>query len=273
MVLHPDEAVAGSNLTEVARRSVQQALEEDGDDAKANGGVDQEMRQLVGYANAEKEDANHVLGTGGDDNDYEELTLSNIEAYYTGGTKASGPNKETEKEEELKRKAVFAKAMATKMRTLAAPFMQNGGNGNGQALSQQDCFPPAALGRELLMALTKKMAADAQTEADALAVVNTLPPAFRNRLTSYFRRSSELLRHFFGLRRLEAQMQSAKLSRIVQGLEAVYREMEQMRKELPQTEMGEVMRKMCLPIMDQLDNAFQLHREGSGTGGGFVTVS
>jgi hypothetical protein len=68
-------------------------------------------------------------------------------------------------------------------------------------------------------------------------------------------------------------MQSEKLGRIVQGLEAVYREMEQMRKELPQTEMGEVMRKMCLPIMDQLDNAFQLHREGSGTGGGFVTVS
>jgi transcription initiation factor TFIIH subunit 1 len=146
MVLHPDEAVAGSNLTEVARRSVQEALEED-DDAKANGGVDQEMRRLVGYANAEKEDANHVLGTGVEDDDYEELTLSNIEAYYTGSTKASRPNKETEKEE-LKRKAVFAKAMATKMRTLAAPFMQNGGNGNGQALSQQDCFPPAELGRD-----------------------------------------------------------------------------------------------------------------------------
>jgi transcription initiation factor TFIIH subunit 1 len=31
---------------------------------------------------------------------------------------------------------------------------------------------------------------------------------------------------------------------------------------------------MCLPIMDQLDWAFKLHREGSGGGGGggFVAV-
>ena len=270
MVLHPDEAVAGSNLTDVARRSVQQAIEED-KDAKPNGGVDEEMRRLVRYADASEEDANHVMGMAIDDENYEELTLSNIEAYYTGSKKTSGSNNETQ-EEELKRNAVFAKAMATKMRTLAAPFLGNGGNGNGQSLSQQDCFPPAALGQELLLALTKKMAADAQTEADALAIVKSLPEKFMKRLTSYFRQSSELLRHFFGLRKVEATHASQKLVRIVQGMEAVYREMEQMRKELPQTEMGEVMRKMCLPIMDQLDNAFQLHREGSGTGGGFVTV-
>jgi transcription initiation factor TFIIH subunit 1 len=50
--------------------------------------------------------------------------------------------------------------------------------------------------------------------------------------------------------------------------------MEGMRRDLPQTETGEMMRKMCLPIMDQLDWAFKLHREGSGGGGGggFVTV-
>ena len=271
MVLHPDEAVAGSNLTDVARRSVQQAIEDDDDEAKPNGGVDKEMRQLVRYANASEEDANHVLGMAIDDEDYEELTLSNIEAYYSGSKNTSGSNSETQ-EEVLKRNAVFAKAMATKMRTLAAPFLANEGNGKGQSLLQQNYFPPAALGQELLKALTKKMAADAQTEADALAVVKSLPEEFMKHLTSYFRQSSELLRHFFGLRKLESPHTSHKLARIVQGLEAVYREMEQMRKELPQTEIGEVMRKMCLPIMDQLDNAFRLHREGSGTGGGFVTV-
>jgi transcription initiation factor TFIIH subunit 1 len=66
---------------------------------------------------------------------------------------------------------------------------------------------------------------------------------------------------------------SHKLKRIVQGLEDVYREMEGMRKDLPQTELGEKMRKMCLPIMDQLDWAFKLNRDSSGSGGGFVTVN
>ena len=102
-----------------------------------------------------------------------------------------------------------------------------------------------------------------------------LPEDFRKRLNTYFRRTSELLRHFYGLRKLEAQgnyQNSQKLGRIVQGLEAVYREMETMRKGLPQTEAGEMMRKMCLPIMDQLDWAFQLHRDRNGGAGGFVTV-
>ena len=272
MVLHPDEAVAGSNLTEISRRSVQQADPED-EDAKAHGGVDQEMRRLVGYANAAVEDANHVLGTGIESDDYEELNLSNVEAYYDVNKKSTGAVNESQ-EEVLKRDAVFSQAMATKMRTLAAPYLSKG-NGGGDPAPQQDCFPPPALGRELLSALTKKMAADAQTEADAVAVVNALPEDFKKRLTLYFRRSSELLRHFFGLRKLQAQgnfKNSQKLARIVQGLEAVYREMETMRKELPQTEAGEMMRKMCLPIMDQLDWAFQLHREGSGGGGGFVVV-
>ena len=65
-----------------------------------------------------------------------------------------------------------------------------------------------------------------------------------------------------------------KLQKIVNGLEVVYREMEGVRKSLPQTEIGETMRKMYLPIMDQLDWAIKLHREGTGGGssGGFVTV-
>ena len=275
MVLHPDEAVAGSNLTEVARRSAQQDYE-NYQVANVLGGCDEEMRRLVRYANAPEEDANHVLATGIDEDEYEALNLSNIEAYYSASRTAGSAKvtKETE-EEELKRKAVFAKAMASKMRNLAATHLAKE-NGSGEAANHQDTLPPNKLGRELLAALSKKMAADSQTEADALAAVDTLPEDFKKRLNTYFRRSSELLRHFFGLRKLEAQgnhQNSQKLARIVQGLEAVYREMESMRKELPQTEAGEMMRKMCLPIMDQLDWAFQLHRDRSGSGaGGFVTV-
>jgi transcription initiation factor TFIIH subunit 1 len=58
-------------------------------------------------------------------------------------------------------------------------------------------------------------------------------------------------------------------------METVYREMDEMRKEQEATgRTGETMRKMCLQIMDQLDWAFKLHREGTGSGGGggFVTI-
>jgi transcription initiation factor TFIIH subunit 1 len=58
-------------------------------------------------------------------------------------------------------------------------------------------------------------------------------------------------------------------------MEKLYRELEEMRKMFPPTETGELQRKMCLPIMEQLDWAFKLHREGTGggsRGGGFVTV-
>jgi len=57
-------------------------------------------------------------------------------------------------------------------------------------------------------------------------------------------------------------------------METFYREMEGMRKDLPETETGRLMSKMFLPIMEQLDWAFKLHREriGGSGGGGFVDV-
>jgi len=145
------------------------------------------------------------------------------------------------------------------------------------------CYPAPDLGRELLSALTKKIANDSQTEAQSLEFVNQLPDEFRDRLQAHFRRSSELLRHFFGLRRLAEEAKAnntnndqnnQKLARIVGGMETLYREMEGVRKGFPQSEKGEMMRKMYLPLMDQLDWSFKLHREGTGGGGGggFVTV-
>jgi len=276
MVLHPEQAVAGSNLVDVARQSVCDVLEDD-EDAKANGGLDTEMRRLVGFAMAEKEDANHALGVGlhPEGEAEEALTLKNVEAYYSGQVQHNESAKPIN-EEDLKRQAVFSQTIASKMKALAA---QARAGQTDSSIAPQDCFPPPKLGRELLSALTKKMAQDSKTNAATLEVVKTLPEDFKKRLHSYFRRSSELLRHFFGLRRLEAQESSGsyskKLARIVEGMETFYREMEGMRKDFPQTETGELMRKMCLPIMDQLDWAFKLHREGTGgagRGGGFVTV-
>ena len=271
MVLHPQEAVAGSNLMTVARRSVTEVLPDD-EDAKAGGGIDSDMKRLVGFAMASSADANHALGKGLQNSDeYEVLNLKNVEAYYSG--RPTEARTETDNEATRKRNGFFANSMVAKMKALASSEV---GTERGSIL--QDAFPPAQLGRELLSALTNKMAQDSQTDADALEVVKSLPEDFKKRLQSYFRRSSELLRHFFGLRRLvDAQGNNAhsqKLKRIVQGMETVYREMEGMRRTLEQTETGEIMRKMCLQIMDQLDWAFKLHREGSGVGGGggFVTI-
>lgn len=277
MVLHPEQAVAGSNLMEIARESVHDVLEGD-EDAKAYGGLDKEMKKLISFAAAQKEDANHALGTGLDEDEGdtpEEMTLKNVEAYYSGQVQNNESSKPLS-EEDLKRHAVFSQSTASKMSSLAKQMQ---GKGTDNFLTAEEYFPPPQLGRELLSALTKKMAQDSKTNAATLEVVKILPEEFKKRLHSYFRRSSELLRHFFGLRRLEAQGNSGaysqKLARIVEGMETFYREMEGMRKEFPQTETGELQRKMCLPIMDQLDWAFKLHREGTrgaGRGGGFVTV-
>jgi transcription initiation factor TFIIH subunit 1 len=197
------------------------------------------------------------------------LTLKNIEAYYSGRPSAAKP--EADDEATRKRNGYFANLLLSKVNAWAATIKEAGSQ-------LQEAFPPPQLGKELLSALTKKMAADSKTDADALEVVNTLPEDFKKRLHSYFRRSSEVLRHFFGLRELAESSQGAynqKLQKIVTGMETVYREMDGMRKELESTgETGETMCKMCLQIMDQLDWAFKLHREGTGGGGGggFVTI-
>lgn len=281
MVLHPDQAVAGSNLMEVARRSVRDVVPND-TDASVMGGVDEEMKRLVDFADAPEEDANHATGVGLQDGDgYEPLTLHNVEAYYAGSVNSATGASQESNEDAARRHTVFARSVAVKALTLVNKLASK--TDFSAPRLPETCFPPADFGRELLSALTKKMAKDSVTEAQSLEMVNKLPADFRNRLQAYFRRSSELLRHFFGLRRLEAEgcdghascsHNSQKLARIVRGMETFYREMEGMRRDLPQTETGEMMRKMCLPIMDQLDWAFKLHREGSGGGGGggFVTV-
>jgi transcription initiation factor TFIIH subunit 1 len=266
MVLHPDEAVAGSNLMEVARLSVLEDADNDVEEAKPGGGVHEEMQRLVDLVVASEE--------GGDDEE-EEFTLKNVEAYYTGRM-LEKKDAQVDSEEARQRYAVFSQRIAAKVRDLAAPLRTPGTNPNNTAFSHDECFPTPVLGRELLSALTKKMSQDSKTEAETQDVVNSLPEEFLKRLQSYFRRSSELLRHFFGLRQLPEHANSEKMARIVQGMETVYKEVDGMRKELPQSELGEVMRKMCFPIMVQLDWAFKLRREGSGvsTGrsGGFVTV-
>lgn len=284
MVMHPEDAVAGSDLIQVARRSVEDVLPGD-NDANAQGGVDDEMFRLVGFAQSSSEEANHALGIGLTESDeYERLTLKNIEAYYSARPAESDAAKPDD-EATRKRNGLFANALVGKVKALAAETRESQEQqSNPSGASQlKDAFPPPQLGKELLGALTNKMAQDSKTDEDALAIVNALPQDFKKRLHSYFRRSSELLRHFFGLRKLAEAAQGTpngnayiqKQRKIVTGMETVYREMEGIRKELEATgETGTLMRKMYLQIMEQLNWVFKLHREGAGGGGGggFVTI-
>ena len=276
MVLHPDEAVAGADLLGIARKSSKEVLKDD-QDAKPGGGVSDEMFRLVDFASANADDVDHAGSRGLEGADFEPLTLKNIEVYHSTQSSTNAATSESD-EEVAKRHSVLSNFMVSKTREIRDKVTQRETEG-AHGLLPPSSFPPPAFGRGLLEALTKKMEADSRTEAESMEMVNQLPEDFREKLQSYFRRSSELLRHFFGLRRLEEQRgggsaSSQKLARIVAAMQSFYREMEVMRRDLPQSATGEDMRKMCLPIMDQLDWAFQKHNEGSGggRGGGFVDV-
>jgi transcription initiation factor TFIIH subunit 1 len=218
MVMHPEDAVAGSDLMQVARKSVVDVIPGD-QDAYAGGGSDADMQKLVGFAMSSSEDANHALGIGlADSDEYAPLTLKNIEAYYSHRTNSSN-EAEADDCERRKRNIVLAETLVAKMKALAASTLEN--QAKRGSLLIDDVFPPPQLGTNLLQALTKKMATDSKTDEDTLEIVNSLPEDFKKRLHSYFRRTSELLRHFFGLRKLAESQGSAaykqKLKKIVTG--------------------------------------------------------
>merc|ERR1712232_87824 len=117
---------------------------------------------------------------------------------------------------------------------------------------------------------TKTIAKDSKTDADTLEIANSLPVDFKKTIHSYFRRTSELLRHFFGLRRLEMEQAegrnknaySEKLKKIVKGLETLHNEINDLRTKQEATgTKGKTMVGMCFQIMEQLNWAFKLHRE------------
>ncbi len=304
MVLNPKEAVAGCDLSSLARKSVTVALDGD-DDAYAKGGVDYEMQRLVHSAAAASS------SQGGDDDHcyygdnvlFEELTLKNINVY--SGQAASNGNSDPEQvfsvERQLEVDAAFSKVTLDQVKCLVEPIITSKSSSNVDQ-RVDGALPDKRFGMQLLMALTKKLVEDSKTEKDAARMTNELPQDFRKKFTKYFRRSSELLRHFYALRRLmeieqkttektkgalksaqdnKFKQLSQKLDRIATGLEDVYREMEGMKKILPSSELGERMRKMFIPLMDQLDWASKLHKDGltsntgpKKTGGfGFVDVT
>jgi transcription initiation factor TFIIH subunit 1 len=288
MVLNPEDAVAGSNLLEVARSSVDDTIPDD-DDAKAGGGLDAEMQRLVGFANASSDTANHALGIGESD-EYETLKLKNIAAYSGGGpmsgsTNGSSNNNKNPLPAEVEKIRQNNKVHASRLLSKIDEMMKGGPTTNALLERTKITFPDPNDGDEkrLLLQLTRKMDMDSRTEADTLEIVNSLPEDFKKRLYSYFRRSSELLRHFFGLRRLmdscsgpggnnqDKRVYMTKMGKIRNGMETVYNELYQTRQKIEgSTKEIVTMRKMCDQILEQLNHAFNLTTtaNSSGNGGG-----
>ena len=68
-----------------------------------------------------------------------------------------------------------------------------------------------------------------KTDTDLMKLVQSLPDSFRSKIKSFFQRSSELLRHFYGLLTLYEDFtdnEKQKMDRIVEGIKTLYREME-----------------------------------------------
>lgn len=292
IVLHPKESTAGVDLSVVAAKSVVEGGRGDGtieEDAKVNGGIDREMRRLIGFADADEGNADFARCTGDDAADdgtglgYAELHLSNVDAYR--GKFGTTTNDESAPRTNAEMNLKYAKFLAAAMRANTDPMLKSSTTGKSKgfcnAPTLKQALPEENIGRPLLEALTKKMAADSQTDADVQQLADTLPEDFRNNLATFFRRSTELLRHFFTLRSVfgddsdgnggfgRSESQKAKLSNIVKEMEKEHRKMYELTRNMPLMES-----KMFKPIMDQLDWAFKLHREDdSKTKGGFVSVA
>ena len=274
VVLHPNGSVGKNYMATMVNNNHADIKEKN---------VDLEMSNLVGFANASENDADHSRGLGKDDGDTMELTLHNIGGYsgnFSSDAKAPG----TDLELALK----YTRYLAATLQTTTEPLLRDPNTGKVKGFTDaskiKQAFPEPKIGRGLLEALSKKMAADSQTEADIQKLADNLPETFKTKLATYFRRSSELLRHFFALRQVfsddsdenggigVSESQRNRLTSIVKGMEKVHGEMYELTRNLDLIES-----KMFKPIMDQLDWAFKLNREDSTKGGsgrgGFVPVS
>ena len=242
IVLHPAESMAGVDLRGVAARSAREGAtsaaggDVDDEDARVNGGCDCEMRRLVGFANAHGGDADFARGVGDDDDDdgHMELRLRDVGAYAGKFGPSDGAGG---KDGDANLHLQYARILAAKMRAQTEPILREKTSGRARGFCNAPTLtkplPDPKIGRGLLEALTKKMSADSRTEADVQHLADTLPEEFKTKLAAFFRRASELLRHFFSLRSVfsesgnanggigQSESQKNRLASIVKGMEKV----------------------------------------------------
>jgi transcription initiation factor TFIIH subunit 1 len=234
--------MAGVDLRGVAARSAREGAtsaaggDVDDEDARVNGGCDCEMRRLVGFANAHGGDADFARGVGDDDDDdgHMELRLRDVGAYAGKFGPSDGAGG---KDGDANLHLQYARILAAKMRAQTEPILREKTSGRARGFCNAPTLtkplPDPKIGRGLLEALTKKMSADSRTEADVQHLADTLPEEFKTKLAAFFRRASELLRHFFSLRSVfsesgnanggigQSESQKNRLASIVKGMEKV----------------------------------------------------
>ena len=259
LVMNPEKASATSSFVDVAMNSVRASPVTSDANGKRNG---DDFERLVSFASCSQTDANHVRSRG--DEEFEELSLQNIDVY----SNHLGLGRNVQIPEEKRKMVVLAQTISSKLND---NLVEHYGLDNIETLKtgnfdktkvrklDSEClFPDAQLSHQLLLRLTKHMNESTKTETDTAKLVRSLPEKHRSQIELFFHRSAELLRHFYGLLMLEgtfSKREDSKLNKIVEGIKQLYLEIEGMRKVLLGSgeEGEEVMRKLCLGMMDQLD--------------------
>ena len=264
LVMNPERASAGSTFVDVALRP-SDAVNADYEIAKVSGGNNEEFKRLVEFASCSEMAADHVRSRG-DDGCFDELSLQNLDVYSCKSSNLAGNNDINDKRKMI----VLAQTISSKLNSDVVQLYGRSIHEDADFKTSQKnklvstvCpFPESKLGHELLVRLSKRMSESTKTDTDLMKLVQSLPDSFRSKIKSFFQRSSELLRHFYGLLTLYEDFtdnEKQKMDRIVEGIKTLYREMEDLRKSLLGSgEKGEeVLHKLCLGIMDQLDWAIK----------------
>uniref|UniRef100_A0A7S2LIU1 BSD domain-containing protein n=1 Tax=Leptocylindrus danicus TaxID=163516 RepID=A0A7S2LIU1_9STRA len=264
LVMNPEKAAAGNDFLTIAKNRVTEEAKRESI-AQVAGGFDEEFNRLTDFAECDEMTADHVRGRG--DEEFEELSLHNVDV-YSGSSRNAKANLTLDD----KRKAIIlAQTVGSRLSSTLADvygsddlsYGTDAGEsapGKSKTYSFSCDFPDTQLGKMLLVRLSTKMSESTKTEEDARQLARTLPD--RDKLETFFHRSSELLRHFYGIIGLGDQLsdrEQQKLGKIRNGIESLYREMEELRRALlgRNGEGEEVMRKICLTVMEQLDWAIK----------------
>ena len=260
LVMNFNQAAAGNSLVDMSKPKNNR---EDDLSAEVNGGNDEEFERLVKFAECPQNEADHRRARG--DDEFFALSLRDVDVYSSSNTNDS--SSKVQNSELLRRDSDLAAFMASRMKTytnsIYNPSSTKGlmerkyaesENSKIAKMGMKCQFPDGRSGQRLLGALTNKIKESTKTEADTMAQVKSLPEQYKREIEKFFLRSSEILRHFYGLLNTD---ENKKLDKIVDGIRVLYEEIQNLRKLLLDSgeEGVEIVLSLCLSIIKQLDHA------------------
>ena len=260
LVMNFNQAAAGNSLVDMSKPKNNR---EDDLSAEVNGGNDEEFERLVKFAECPQNEADHRRARG--DDEFFALSLRDVDVYSSSNTNDS--SSKVQNSELLRRDSDLAAFMASRMKTYTNSIYDPSStkslmerkyaeseNSKIAKMGMKCQFPDGRSGQRLLGALTNKIKESTKTEADTMAQVKSLPEQYKREIEKFFLRSSEILRHFYGLLNTN---ENKKLDKIVDGIRVLYEEIQNLRKLLLDSgeEGVEIVLSLCLSIIKQLDHA------------------